>query len=256
MKIGILLGRGTEGCGVTQCAIQMQIVTGATILSCVDKKWPRGKKIEFPGEYVEFKLKNGIDDELVTQLNSYDLVVVYSVPSKGHPQETQDNFLKLLRRVNVRKSFINVDHNAQSISRNANLKEIVSEVDVAMTHSLSNPFSLWHAKEGISTPLRKMRLGFDFDGHRKKYWKDATDDLPIEMVFSYIQYVSKSDWYKKQKKLRKRFYFCVPKVFMKEWLLEVDTKAEAKTIQSFISKKQPKKLENFGNGLFEMVDNG
>ena len=43
---------------------------------------------------------------------------------------------------------------------------------------------------------------------------------------------------------------------MKEWLLEVDTKAEAKTIQSFISKKQPKKLENFGNGLFEMVDNG
>jgi glycosyltransferase involved in cell wall biosynthesis len=173
MKIAILLGRGTEGCGVTQCAIQMQIVTGATILSCVDKKWPRGKKIEFPGEYVEFKLKNGIDDELVTQLNSYDLVVVYSVPSKGHPQETQDNFLELLRRVNVRKSFINVDHNAQSISRNANLKEIVSEVDVAMTHSLSNPFSLWHAKEGISTPLRKMRLGFDFDGHRKKYWKDV-----------------------------------------------------------------------------------
>ena len=51
MKIGILLGRGTEGCGVTQCAIQMQIVTGATILSCVDKKWPRGKKIEFPGGF-------------------------------------------------------------------------------------------------------------------------------------------------------------------------------------------------------------
>jgi len=90
----------------------------------------------------------------------------------------------------------------------------------------------------------------------KKYWKDATDDLPIDLVFSYIQYVSKSDWYKKQKKLRKRFYFCLPKVFMKDWLSEVDTTAEAKTIKSFISKKMPKEVEKFGNGLFEMVDNG
>ena len=78
MKIGIILGRGTEGCGVTQCAIQMQIASGATILSCVDKKWPRGKKIEFPGEYVEFNLKKGIESSLINQLNSYDLVVVYS----------------------------------------------------------------------------------------------------------------------------------------------------------------------------------
>jgi len=90
----------------------------------------------------------------------------------------------------------------------------------------------------------------------KKYWKNATDDMPIEMVFSYIQYVSKSDWYKKQKKLRKRFYFCLPKVFMKEWLSEIDTEIEAKIIQSMIDKKFPKKREKFGNGLFEMVDNG
>ena len=38
-KIIIVLGRGTEGCGVTQCAIQMQKVTGAKILSANDKKW-------------------------------------------------------------------------------------------------------------------------------------------------------------------------------------------------------------------------
>lgn len=181
MKIGIILGRGTEGCGVTQCAIQMQIASGATILSCVDKKWPRGKKIEFPGEYVEFNLKKGIESSLINQLNSYDLVVVYSVPSKGHPQETQDNFLELLRLIKVRKSFINVDHNAQSIARNANLKEIVNEVDVAMTHALTNPFSEWAKKENITTPLLKMRLGFDFDGHRSKYWKDVSQQKPREV---------------------------------------------------------------------------
>ena len=44
--IAIVLGRGTEGCGVTQCALQMQKVTGATIFSAKDKKWPRAKGLE------------------------------------------------------------------------------------------------------------------------------------------------------------------------------------------------------------------
>ena len=45
-RIAIILGRGTEGCGVTQCAIQMQKVTDADIFSAVDKKWGRAKGLE------------------------------------------------------------------------------------------------------------------------------------------------------------------------------------------------------------------
>ena len=45
-KIAIVLGRGTEGCGVTQCAIQMQKVTDADIFSAADKKWGRAKGLE------------------------------------------------------------------------------------------------------------------------------------------------------------------------------------------------------------------
>ena len=168
MKTIILLGRGTEGCGVTQCAIQMQKVTGATILSANDKKWGRAKGLDI--EQLEMSI--GKDYEAMSQqINEYDLCIVYSVPSKGHPQDCQDNFLKLLDLINTRKAFINVDHKAASIARNANLAEVCKKVDVIMTHSMENDFCKFMRKNKIQTPLTKMGLGFDYDGHRAKYWR-------------------------------------------------------------------------------------
>ena len=168
MKTIILLGRGTEGCGVTQCAIQMQKVTGATILSANDKKWGRAKGLDI--EQLEMSI--GKDYEAMSQqINEYDLCIVYSVPSKGHPQDCQDNFLKLLDLINTRKAFINVDHKAASIARNANLAEVCKKMDVIMTHSMENDFCKFMRKNKIQTPLTKMGLGFDYDGHRAKYWR-------------------------------------------------------------------------------------
>lgn len=171
MKTIILLGRGTEGCGVTQCAIQMQKVTGATILSANDKKWGRAKGLEIE----QTELSVGTEwEQMAKVINLHDLCIVYSIPSKSHPQDCQDNFLKLLDAITVRKAFINVDHKAASIARNANLKEVAEKMDVIMTHSLENDFSRFMKKNKIQTPLAKMGLGFDYDGHREKFW------LPIE----------------------------------------------------------------------------
>jgi len=168
MKVCILLGRGTEGCGVTQCAIQMQKVTGAKILSANDKKWGRAKGLELD----QLEMSVGKEWELMANVvNQYDLCVVYSVPSKGHPQDCQDNFLKLLDAINIRKAFINVDHKAASIARNANLVEVCKKMDVIMTHSLENDFSRFMKKNKITVPLKKMGLGFGYDDHRAKYWR-------------------------------------------------------------------------------------
>ena len=54
-KIAIVLGRGTEGCGVTQCAIQMQKVTDAHIFTTTDKKWGRAKGLDI----VQKRILNG-----------------------------------------------------------------------------------------------------------------------------------------------------------------------------------------------------
>lgn len=171
-RIAIVLGRGTEGCGVTQCAIQMQRVTGASIYSANDKKWGRAKGLVF--EQTEFSMANQWEEYSRRINENYDLCIVYSVPSKGHPVECQDNFVKFLNAISIRKAFINVDHKAASIARNANLKEVCESVDVIMTHSLQNDFSKFMSKNKIKTPLAKMALGFDYDGHRKQYWKDIS----------------------------------------------------------------------------------
>ena len=178
MKTIILLGRGTEGCGVTQCAIQMQKVNGAKILSANDKKWGRAKGLEID----QLEMSVGKEYDLMANvINQYDLCIVYSVPSKSHPQDCQDNFLKLLDNIEIRKAFINVDHKAASIARNANLVEVCKKMDVIMTHSLENDFSRFMKKNKIMVPLKKMALGFDYDGHREKYWKPI-EEQQHEMV--------------------------------------------------------------------------
>ena len=188
MKTIILLGRGTEGCGVTQCAIQMQKVTGAKILSANDKKWGRAKGLEID----QLEMSVGQEWELMANvINQYDLCIVYSVPSKSHPQDCQDNFPKLLDAINIRKAFINVDHKAASIARNANLVEVCKKMDVIMTHSLENDFSKFMKKNKIMVPLKKMALGFDYDGHRAKYW------LPIEETYEdYVRWIGRTAMWK------------------------------------------------------------
>lgn len=171
-KVAIVLGRGTEGCGVTQCAIQMQKVTGADIYSANDKKWGRAKGLDI--NQTEFRM--GTQWQHISEMinKDYDLCIIYSIPSKGHPIDCQESFINFLKAIQIRKAFINVDHKAASIARNANLKEVCENVDVIMTHSLENDFSKFMTKNRIKTPLTKMGLGFDYDGHRAKYW------LPIE----------------------------------------------------------------------------
>lgn len=169
MRVSILLGRGVEGCGVTQCAVQMQNETNAKIYATNDKKWPRAKGINFP--VTEFSAAKDWQ-KYATEINDVsDVVVIYSVPSKSHPEACNTNFLSMVRAITCRKIFINVDHKSQSISRNANLKEICESVDVLMTHSLENPFADFVLKSRIKTPIKKMRLGFGYDAHRAKYWQ-------------------------------------------------------------------------------------
>ena len=168
-KVAIVLGRGTEGCGVTQCAIQMQKVTNADILSAKDKKWGRAKGLDIRQE--EFMMGTEWAHYAQKINENYDLCIIYSIPSKSHPQDCQDNFISFLKAINIRKAFINVDHKAASIARNANLKEVCENVDVIMTHSLENDFSKFMQKNKIQTPLTKMGLGFDYDGHKAEHWR-------------------------------------------------------------------------------------
>lgn len=71
----------------------------------------------------------------------------------------------------------------------------------------------------------------------KKYWNANTDNLPYVFVYSYIKYIAESTWYRDQKQLRKRFYFCIPTEFCTAWLekfTEVEQTAELKIIAEWL----------------------
>lgn len=92
----------------------------------------------------------------------------------------------------------------------------------------------------------------------KKYWIESVGaEVPIELVFSYIKYVSDSEWYKQQKKIRKRFYFCVPKSFMTGWLEQVNIEQELAAMTAFVEPDVEEEVEEeavFGNNLFQVVE--
>jgi hypothetical protein len=50
----------------------------------------------------------------------------------------------------------------------------------------------------------------------KKYWYENTE-MPIDMIYEYMIFIYKSDWYKNIKKTYSKFYFGVPVEFMEEF---------------------------------------
>lgn len=181
MKIGIILGRGVEGVGVTKNVVEFQKLYPQTkIYATIDKLWPRMNSMKFDVNYFSAsdwdskpknnkkfnKILNVI--ETIDEINQLDCCIVYSVPSKKHPEPCIEHFTKMLDLIKVRKSMVQVDHSIHSITRNANLIEICNKLDVLLCHSTSNPFSKWVSKNKIKTPLTNMGVGVNFT---KEYWK-------------------------------------------------------------------------------------
>jgi len=69
----------------------------------------------------------------------------------------------------------------------------------------------------------------------KSYWQKNAPGVPVVLVFAYMQHIADTQWYKGQKRLRKRFYFCLPQNFDKSWLDKLDIDAELEQIAVFLS---------------------
>lgn len=185
MKIGVILGRGVEGVGLTKNVVEFQkLFPQVEIFATIDKLWGRMDSMEFKCNFFRGADWDTISKntkkfpELLTctnvvdRINQLDMCIVWSVPSKSHPEECVDNFIKLIDEIKVRKSLIQVDHKIHSINRNAKLKDICERMDVLMCHNTDNPFGKWVRKNGIKTPLTDMGVGFNFT---KEHWVPAEE---------------------------------------------------------------------------------
>jgi hypothetical protein len=199
MKIAILMGRGIEGCGNTKCALVCKEHFDAKghptdIFATIDRKWPRAKAHDFDLKCEFTCAEDAQTDIVIKALNCYDLVIVYSVPPKAKKEKANekendtkvrlaqekcvDNFVRICQEVTTPKVSIQVDHSVHSLSRNGKLDEISEAMDLLFAHSLTGDFAKWIKKNDISTELCEYVLGYTYDEHRKKYWKDIGEVDP------------------------------------------------------------------------------
>jgi len=89
----------------------------------------------------------------------------------------------------------------------------------------------------------------------KTYWDQETNKLPYELVFSYIKYISTTVWFKEQKKIRRRFYFCLPKIFNKDWLLNLDQSHELSVISQMINARCTITQRSYANTDYASLTN-
>jgi len=181
MNIAILLGRGTEGCGVTRVTIEHQNwfrKNGHTceVYTMIDKfkgKYVRTNSQE--NEFRVFKQEEACDVVKIIEDDKVDVVGYYSLPSVKYNDNAKDNFLKrLVKGIHKpKKIMFQFDHKKASLNRNYAMLEIASEMDLLFTHSLTSAFGKLINENKINVPLIKMSQGFDFN-NLTKYRKDIS----------------------------------------------------------------------------------
>lgn len=193
--IGIILGRGIEGCGVTKFTLELDSwakTNGYTtyIVATKDKTWTRKNAHEF-SNVDHIKLSSSQELSRVTEnLNKCDYVICNSLPSKGHNKDTIDHFAKLVTQITCPFVLIQHDHKAASIRRNECLSEVIDKACVIFTHSRENDFAkIVKNQLGIGglnsffgeepTKILNFQPGMNFDLVREKYWKSIDEHDPF-----------------------------------------------------------------------------
>jgi len=190
MKIGILLGRGIEGCGVTKFTLE-QIdwfrFAGHDVKAFAlnDKSWTRksAHDVEF---ITTLKFKDAAAvDSMVRELNTCSMVIINSLPPCSLPENLLTSFDRALANIKVPIVLVQHDHSILSIQRNGCMNSTIKRSNVIFAHSPTNDFgtvvnkvmgvgslSSFFDDAPAEVHIENFQPGMDFDRVRAKYWKD------------------------------------------------------------------------------------
>ena len=132
--VGIILGRGVEGCGVSKMALEQAkwyTKNGyvCRVFANADKSWSRKESHSFDGldfHHVKFSDENEIENVL-KKCSGMEYVIIDSVPSKSHKEASINGFNKLVQDLKSPIVFVQLDHSIHSIVRNAGMMEAVDK---------------------------------------------------------------------------------------------------------------------------------
>jgi hypothetical protein len=204
MKIIHILGRGIEGCGVTRFTLEMKdwaLSKGYDykIYATKDKRWTRASSHQLDEHVVEQKFGNkpargdtlfGVDN-IIADCNNADIVIIGSLPSKGHPADCIENFEKLLNSITSKVVMIQHDHKMMSIKRNALLDKAILRADVLFAYSESNPFMNYCRTLGAGGAMYNFCNGIDIEKIKSDYWKPIDEQDP-----KHLKWIGRSAYWK------------------------------------------------------------
>jgi len=196
MKIAIIMGRGIEGCGVTKFTVEQTKWFANnghdfTVYSSKDKSWTR-KNAHDVSHVVQLKFAKPEEmQKMIDGANASDVVIINSLPSAGHPENSIIQFKRFLNEVTKPVVLVQHDHSSLSIKRNAAIDESIAKADILFGHSRNNDFARLvesstgggaltdFFEEDNSKKILNFQPGMDFDSVRAKYWKPIDETAPI-----------------------------------------------------------------------------
>jgi hypothetical protein len=165
-RIVILMLRGVEGCGVSTYSRHFKAFFDDNNKIC--DIFALDIAVGRPDTSTDIDIKTfqfNESNDLVDKINSsYDLALIFSVPSKTAPEEIKNNYVDaIISKIRLPKWMINHDHHVLSINRNADYKNAIEASDGILCHSLSKTksgFISWLEKKEINKSPRKMDVFF------------------------------------------------------------------------------------------------
>ena len=204
MKIVHILGRGIEGCGVTRFTLELKdwaLSQGwnYTVYAPTDKKWTRASSHYLDENIKQWKWGNKPargdtrcgTESIIEDCNKSDLVLIGSLPSKGHPDDCIENFGKLVEGIKTKKVMIQHDHKMMSIRRNALLDDVIQSADVILSYSTKSPFMDYCKKIGAKGNMFNFCNGVNVQRIRDEYWKPIEEQDP-----DHLKWIGRSAYWK------------------------------------------------------------
>ena len=204
MKVVHILGRGIEGCGVTRFTLELKdwaLKKGwdYTVYAPSDKKWTRAASHYLDENIKQWKWGNKPargdticgTESIIEDCNKADIVLIGSLPSKGHPADCIENFGKLIDGITTKKVMIQHDHKMMSIKRNALLDDVIKSANVILSYSTKSPFMDYCRNLGAKASSYSFCNGVNVESIRKQYWKPIEDQDP-----NHLKWIGRSAYWK------------------------------------------------------------
>lgn len=197
-KVTLLMGRGVEGCGVTKFTLEQIKWLKSNgyeyaAFAPKEKTWTRRKVHDFSDiDEIEFTDDSNVR-RIIEACDSSDTVIINSLPSLSHAQETIDAFSRIVDSTKAPIVLVQHDHSGLSIRRNMCMEQTINKAVAIFSHSRENDFAavveeltdtgglsaFFGDDDSKNAEILNFQPGMDFDTVRDRYWKPIDQQDPL-----------------------------------------------------------------------------